>query len=166
MERVLDFGKTREPVRMPLRLGMLIEETQRLVRLKLEQAQVFLTWENIPGKQIVQGAKGQLQQALLNLILNAVEAMPDGGELDVYAEITDESRVCLVMRDRGIGIPDELQGRIFDSFLTGRRGGTGLGLAIAKKILQDHGGDVELVKSDHEGTSFRITLPIAEMEKS
>ena len=166
VERVLDFGKTREPVRMPLRLGMLIEETQRLVRLKLEQAQVFLTWENIPGEQIVQGDKGQLQQALLNLILNAVEAMPDGGELDVYAEITDESRVCLVMRDRGIGIPDELQGRIFDSFLTGRRGGTGLGLAIAKKILQDHGGDVELVKSDHEGTSFRITLPIAEMEKS
>ena len=71
-----------------------------------------------------------------------------------------------MLRDAGIGIPEELQGRIFDSFLTGRRGGTGLGLAIAKKILQDHGGDVELVESGPEGTSFRLTLPIAEVEQS
>ena len=166
VERVLDFGKTREAVRMPLRLGILIEETHRLVRLKLEQGQVALIQENIPVEQIVLGDKGQLQQALLNLILNAVEAMPDGGEIRVFAEPADENRVRLVLRDAGIGIPEELQGRIFDSFLTGRRGGTGLGLAIAKKILQDHGGDVELVESGPEGTSFRLTLPIAEVEQS
>ena len=162
VERVLDFGKIREPMRMPLRLGLLLEETHRLVRFKLEQSQVTLVQENIPAEQIVRADKGQLQQALLNLILNAVEAMPRGGEIRVHAEPSDGTRLFLVLRDMGIGIPEELQGRIFDSFLTGRRGGTGLGLAIAKKILQDHGGDVELVESGPEGTSFRLTLPLAE----
>ncbi len=165
VERVLDFGKVREPVRMPLRLGFLIEETHRLVRLKLEQSQVILVQENIPAEQIVRADKGQLQQALLNLILNAVEAMPSGGQILVQAESNDDGYLSLVLQDKGIGIPEELQGHIFDSFLTGRRGGTGLGLAIAKKILQDHGGDVELVESGPEGTSFKLTLPLAESEK-
>ncbi|MGE4550801.1 MAG: GAF domain-containing protein, partial [Opitutales bacterium] len=163
VERVLDFGKAKEPVRMPQQLGLLIEETHRLVRLKLEQSQVTLVQENIPDGQMVRGDKGQLQQVLLNLILNAVEAMPDGGEIKMYAEKTlDDNLLRIVLRDAGIGIPEELQAHIFDSFLTGRRGGTGLGLAIAKKILQDHGGDVELVESSSQGTSFRLTLPIAE----
>ncbi|MFP6899530.1 MAG: GAF domain-containing protein [Opitutales bacterium] len=165
VERVLDFGKTREPVLVPLRLGTLIEETHRLVRLKLEQGQVTLIQENIPCELTVRGDKGQLQQALLNLILNAVEAMPQGGEIHVSSEEKDDHRLRLILRDAGIGIPEELQDRIFDSFLTGRRGGTGLGLAIAKKILQDHGGDVELIESGPQGTAFRLTLPIAEAEQ-
>ena len=165
VERVLDFGRIREPVRLPLRLGLLLEETHRLVRLKLEQSQVTLIQENIPVEQIVRADKGQLQQALLNLILNAIEAMPTGGEIIMSTEPSDGASLFLVLRDKGIGIPEELQGRIFDSFLTGRRGGTGLGLAIAKKILQDHGGDVELVESGSEGTSFRLTLPFAETEQ-
>ena len=88
------------------------------------------------------------------------------GEIKICAEPADGNLLRLVLRDAGIGIPEELQARIFDSFLTGRRGGTGLGLAIAKKILQDHGGDVELVESSSQGTSFRLTLPIAEAEQN
>lgn len=166
VERVLDFGKIREPVYQPLRLGFLLEETQRLVRLKLEQSQVTLVQEKVPVDQILRGDKGQLQQALLNLILNAVEAMPEGGEIHMSSEPSDGTCLSLVLRDAGIGIPEELQDRIFDSFLTGRRGGTGLGLAIAKKILQDHGGDVELVESSSEGTAFRLTLPLADSVES
>lgn len=162
VERVLDFGKIREPIRMPLRLGDLLEETFRLSRLKLEQSQVVLLLENLPKDQMITGDKGQLQQALLNLILNAIEAMPEGGEIRVFSEPSDSSFLALTFRDVGIGIPEELQDRIFDSFLTGRRGGTGLGLAISKKILQDHGGDVELVESGPQGTAFRIILPVSE----
>jgi signal transduction histidine kinase len=162
VERVLDFGKIREPVHVPLRLGFLLDETQRLVRLKLDQNQVLLVQKHIPCDQIIRGDKGQLQQALLNLILNAVEAMPDGGEIQISSEPVDDTKISLVLRDCGIGIPEELQNRIFDSFLSGRRGGTGLGLAISKKILQDHGGDVELLESSSNGTAFKLTLPLAE----
>lgn len=164
VERVLDFGKIREPIRMPMRLGDLLEETFRLSRLKLEQSQVVLLLENIPKDQMITGDKGQLQQALLNLILNAIEAMPKGGEIRVSADSKVHSLLELTLRDTGIGIPQELQDRIFDSFLTGRRGGTGLGLAISKKILQDHGGDVELVESGPQGTAFKLILPVSEDE--
>ena len=109
---------------------------------------------------VVMADKGQLQQALLNLILNALAAMPDGGLLSIAVEKREGRRVAICVRDSGGGIPEELRDRIFESFLTGRKEGTGLGLAISKRILKSHEGDLELLESSEQGTTFRLILPL------
>jgi signal transduction histidine kinase len=113
---------------------------------------------------VVEGQQGQLQQVLLNLIINSMQAMPDGGTitLTLDAQLRASGPVAVVeLSDTGAGIPDNIRDRIFDSFLSGRPGGTGLGLAIAKRVLNSHYGDLTLVTSSPAGTTMRLTLPLA-----
>ncbi len=159
--RILEFGKSREAFRQTLLIGDIMEDACLLVRLKLEQSQISLRWISFPVDALVLVDKGQIQQVLLNLILNAVDAMPQGGEIFLDSETTAE-RVYVSVRDTGRGIPPNWMGRIFDSFLTGRSGGTGLGLTIAKRIMRSHDGDLELLESSENGTTFRFYLPLAD----
>ncbi len=160
--RILDFGKSREAFRKNLQLREILEEAVLLVRLKLEQSQVALTINNGLPDLLVFVDKGQIQQALLNLILNALVAMPDGGKLNIEVVEPTDRKVSVLVKDTGKGIPDEFKDRIFDSFLTARPGGTGLGLTISKRILRAHDGDLELLDSGPNGTVFRISLPIVQ----
>jgi signal transduction histidine kinase len=158
--RILDFGKSRESFRKTSSLREILEGVALLVRLKLEQSHVDLTIGEISDDILVCVDKGQLQQALLNLILNALVAMPDGGRLAIEASLTGEGKTHILVKDTGSGIPEEFRERIFDSFLSARTGGTGLGLAISKRILRGHEGDLELVESGPNGTVFRLILPL------
>ncbi len=160
--RILDFGKNREAVRLELPLRELLDDVVRLVRLKLARAKVELRVEESPPDLVVKADKGQLQQALLNLVLNALAAMPDGGFLALLVEELEGDRAAIRVQDSGGGIPEDLQDRIFDSFLTGHKEGVGLGLAISKRILRGHEGDLELMETGPEGTIFRLVLPLAE----
>jgi len=105
--------------------------------------------------------KGQIQQAILNLILNATQVMPDGGRIHISTTLEAEGRAQFTIRDNGPGMPETIQAEIFDSFLTNRSDGTGLGLSISKRILRSHRGDIELVESSPAGTTFRFWLPLA-----
>jgi signal transduction histidine kinase len=145
-----------------LSISELLDDVVRLVRLKLARAKVEMRLEDSPMDLVVMADKGQLQQALLNLILNALTAMPDGGLLSIDVEKGDGHRVVICVRDSGGGIPEELRDRIFESFLTGRKEGTGLGLAISKRILKSHDGDLELLESSEQGTTFRLILPLVD----
>ena len=158
--RILDFGKSREAFRTKLSLQEIINDAVLLVRLKLEKSQVVLEIDEIEEVLIVYVDKGQIQQALLNLMLNALVAMPAGGKLTLKSDKHDEGKALIFVSDTGSGISPELQGKIFDSFLTGTSEGTGLGLSISKRILKAHDGDLELVESGSEGTVFKISLPI------
>jgi len=158
--RILDFGKNRESIRLELSITELLDDVFRLVRLKLARAKVEIQFEDSPMDLVVMADKGQLQQALLNLILNALSAMPDGGLLSIAVNQGDGHRVFICVRDSGGGISEELRDRIFESFLTGRKEGTGLGLAISKRILKSHEGDLELLESSEQGTAFRLILPL------
>ncbi len=160
--RILDFGKSREALRKSLPLREILEEAALLVRLKLEQSQIALTINKGLPDLLVFVDKGQIQQALLNLIINALVAMPNGGKLTIEVMEPTDRKVSLLVKDTGQGIPDEFKDRIFDSFLTARPGGTGLGLTISKRILRAHDGDLELLDSGPNGTVFRISLPIAQ----
>lgn len=159
--RILDFGKSRESFRKNYKLQEILKDASLLLRLKLEQSQVSLSMNADEDSILVFVDKGQIQQALLNLILNALGAMPKGGELKIDIKTVDDQRVEIFVRDTGSGIPTEFHSRIFDSFLTARTDGTGLGLTISKRILRGHDGDLELVNSTDQGTEFKITLPIS-----
>ena len=158
--RILDFGKSREAFRKPFSLKEIIEDATLLVRLKLEQCHVTLFINEFPHDLLVYVDKGQIQQALLNLMLNALVAMPSGGKLKIEVSRTGEGKAQVLVEDTGTGIPEELKGKIFDSFLTGTTEGTGLGLSISKRILRAHDGDLDLVQSGSKGTIFKITLPL------
>jgi signal transduction histidine kinase len=159
--RILDFGKSREAFRKTFSLQEIIQDAALLVRLKLEQCQVNLDVSKFEDDLMVYVDKGQIQQALLNLMLNALVAMPQGGQLSILVRLSDDGKAQVLVKDTGSGIPHDLQEKIFDSFLTGTSEGTGLGLSISKRILRAHDGDLELVESGVNGTIFKISLPTA-----
>jgi signal transduction histidine kinase len=103
----------------------------------------------------------QIQQVFLNLLLNASDAMPDGGRLSISIKHSD-GFAEMVFSDTGSGIDPDVKGKIFDPFFTTRGPvrGTGLGLSISYSIIKDHGGTIEIDSNKGEGTSFIIKLPI------
>jgi signal transduction histidine kinase len=162
--RVLNFAKAPAALHSRWSLSEIIADTLVLVRQKLAQAKIKLRFDPPDAALVVDAHKGQIQQVLLNLIFNSIDAMPDGGQLAIVlgqAPRGDAPFVMIDVSDTGGGIPAELAPRIFDSFLSGRPGGTGLGLAIAKRILESHHGDITLVATGPTGTTLRLSLPLA-----
>jgi len=164
VERVLNFSKGGAALQARWSLGVLVEDTLRLMRLKLEQSKIAVTFRAPSTPLMVDVNKGQLQQVVLNLVLNAVQAMPGGGTLaiELHDEAGESGRSAVVtVRDNGPGVPAEVRARIFESFLTARKDGSGLGLSISKRILRDHRGDIELVETPAgTGATFRFWLPV------
>jgi signal transduction histidine kinase len=102
-----------------------------------------------------------LQQALLNLALNACQAMPDGGSLRLACRTASRGRVELRVEDTGVGIPPEDLGRIFDLYFTTKEQGSGIGLSMVYRIVQLHDGEVEVQSTPGRGTRFRLAFPKA-----
>ena len=102
----------------------------------------------------------QLQQVILNILLNAIEAMPEGGTIDVTTSRATEEEIEIKIHDSGKGIPQEVIASIFHPFVTTKSKGTGLGLAICKRIVEEHGGTIDAVNPDDGGTLFTIVLPL------
>lgn len=160
--RVLSFGKSGQTYQARWNLADLIDDTLRLVRLKLVQMKIRVEFVIKDDRQnfFVYCQKGQIQQAILNLLINATDAMPGGGEILVELHRLDNQRVQVDFRDSGCGVVPELQASIFDSFLSGREGGTGLGLAIVRRIVESHRGEIELLSSKPGETVFSFRLPV------
>ncbi|MGE9296394.1 MAG: GAF domain-containing protein [Puniceicoccales bacterium] len=163
--RVLSFGKSRTEMHSRYRLNNLVEETILLVRLKAEQSGINLVYKPSSEELCVEAHKGQIQQVMLNLILNAMKAMSDhGGKITVSVKRSPapgDSNAEVIVKDTGPGIPAHLRSRIFQSFLSGNPEGTGLGLAISKQIIKSHRGNIRLVETGPNGTTFQFTLPLA-----
>ena len=116
--RILDFGKNREAVRTDLFLAELLEDVARLVRIKMVISKVELEIGSVPPDLVVSADKGQLQQAMLNLILNALAAMPEGGSLSISVDLSNEGKAMICIKDSGLGISEGMRSRIFETFLT------------------------------------------------
>ncbi len=162
--RVLGFAKAPSSLHSRWSLADIVQDTLVLVRLKLAQSKVALNFEPPARALYIEAHKGQIQQVLLNLLLNATHAMPDGGSITLTlspAGAPGTPQACLDITDTGTGVDPSIHDRIFDSFLSGRPDGTGLGLAIAKRILVGHHGDIALHATGPGGTTMRITLPLA-----
>ena len=164
VSKVLSFSKAPESLNSNWSIDELVQDTILLLRLKMQQQRIVLQSNPVGHEIIVNGNKGQLQQVFLNLIINASEAMPNGGNLTISPAVEDEEgrkKVAIYFSDTGTGIPEDIQDHIFESFLTGKPEGTGLGLSITKRILQSHNGDISIAKSSNQGTTLRIELPLA-----
>ena len=160
--RVLGFAKAPSSLHSRWSLTDIVEDSLVLVRLKLAQSKVTLHFAPSTHALFVDAHKGQIQQVLLNLLINATQAMPEGGNITlVAAELPGTHCASLDITDTGTGIPEGIRDRIFDSFLSGRPDGTGLGLAIAKRILVSHHGDITLLATSPAGTTMRVILPLA-----
>ena len=162
VERVLNFGRNRTDMNARYDLNGLVDETLRLVRLKLHQQKIKIVYHPQSKDLFVEVNKGQIQQVILNLILNATQAMPDGGDIHISTTTDACGHAYFTIRDNGSGMPENIQTEIFESFLTHCPGGTGLGLSISKRILRTHRGDIELVTSSSAGTTFSFWLPFDE----
>ncbi len=140
-------------------LGALVLDLAKFSRPEFERAGTELRVDVAPGLPATLFDEAQLRQAVLNLLRNAREAMPEGGvvELSVVAE---SARVLLTVSDRGGGIPDAIRERVFDPFFSTKGEGTGLGLAITRRIVEAHGGTLDCAPRDGGGTVFRISLPL------
>ena len=144
-------------------LNEVLRAVTSLTRHKMELLSIALTFEPAPGIAMVRGDPNQLQQAMLNLIFNAIEAMPSGGELAITTHVDTSLRQILIdVRDTGSGILDKDLDHIFDPFFTTKAPGegTGLGLSIVYGIIKNHGGQVKVRSSTDAGTVFSISLPL------
>jgi signal transduction histidine kinase len=162
--RVLSFAKAPTSLHSRWSLADIVLDTLVLVRLKLAQSKVTLQFATPERPVFIEGHKGQIQQVLLNLLLNATQAMPDGGTIAITPSTEErggQAMAILDITDTGNGIPELIRERVFDSFLSGRPDGTGLGLAIAKRILLSHYGDITLLATSPAGTTMRLSLPVA-----
>jgi two-component system, NtrC family, sensor kinase len=141
-------------------VGDLVRELCAFVRPELDRAGVTLHVEAEAELPEVELDEAQLRQALLNLIRNAREAMPKGGDLTVsVAREADGTAVEIRVDDTGEGVPEELRASIFDPFFTTKQRGTGLGLAVTREIVEAHHGTIHCEALPAQGTRFRIVLP-------
>jgi signal transduction histidine kinase len=154
---------SRRQVAQPRRtdLNTLVDETRRLFeRLIGADVQLRIVRSEVPV--IVHADPGQLEQVLMNLVVNARDAMPSGGSLTVRVGLHD-ARALVEVRDTGLGMSPDIQARIFEPFFTTKeRGkGTGLGLAMCYGIVHQAGGTIDVQSAPGEGSTFRVLLPIA-----
>jgi signal transduction histidine kinase len=162
------IGRLRETYRpaasddfRPEALNALVEHVKKLMEVHLRHNDVIFLFSPDPDLPLVWGLRDQLQQALLNLCLNAVEAMPVGGTLTVRTRHNpDRDEVWLSIRDTGVGIEPEALTHIFEPFVTTKTTGTGLGLPITHDIARRHGGRIEVESEIGQGTTFTLCLPV------
>ena len=161
VEQILDFARTTEPNFAPVNLNDLVEELSLLVRHKLANQGVQLVQALQADLPLVPGDAPQLEQAFLNLILNAAEAMPDGGSLTIKTTSLPSSQVAVTFKDTGEGMTKEQQQRAFKTVLaTTKAKGTGLGLAIVGRVIETHHGQIRIHSRPGRGTTMRIMLPV------
>jgi signal transduction histidine kinase len=168
VEQILDFARTTEPKPAPVNLNQLIDELSLLIRHKLIHQNIQLIRKLDPQLPPVMADAMQLEQALLNLTLNAVEAMPDGGNLTIVTRplrlprtSIGPTHLVIEIRDTGEGMSADQRRRAFTSLLsTTKRTGTGLGLAIVAKVVEAHRGKVKVKSRLGYGTTVSIALPV------
>jgi signal transduction histidine kinase len=168
VEQILDFARTTEPTLAPVNLNELVEELGLLVRHKLKNQNIQWDLRLAPDLPLIPGEATQLEQAFLNLILNAAEAMPDGGSLILTSRalhfprgLAKPTHVAIDFKDTGHGMTEEQRRRAFSSVLsTTKVKGTGLGLAIVARVVETHRGKIKIKSRPGEGTTVSVILPI------
>jgi two-component system NtrC family sensor kinase len=165
VKNLLTFSRQSPSQREPNDLNTIVHRAVLLVKHKLEMQSIDLKESLAPDLPLVECDANQLQQVLVVLMVNASEAMPKGGSLEISTEFDGASEQASVrVKDTGCGIPPDVLPRIFDPFFTTKEDQhrTGLGLAVAHSIVEQHAGDISVRSTPGEGTEFKVVLPATE----
>jgi two-component system sensor histidine kinase HydH len=145
----------------PVRVHDLLDHSLRLLQHQIGAKRISLQRDFRAAPDTVRGDDAQLQQAFMNLLLNAIEAMDTDGVLTVGTEIAGGKELRILIRDTGAGIARENLARVFEPFFTTKKNGTGLGLAISKRIALEHHGVIEVRSQPDKGSTFTLALPLS-----
>jgi len=159
VSQLLDFSRQGSGDLRPLDMGNVVRSVLHLIDRQFERSNIKLITD-IGSTAPVQMNEDQFKQVILNLLLNAQEAMPDGGTLFVSVRQHDDE-VYVSLADTGIGIPEKDMAKIFDPFFSTKVDGTGLGLAVSYGLIEGYGGRIEVKSREQHGSTFTIVLPVS-----
>ena len=146
--------------REPVNLNEVVREIIALLRDTANRQSIAIRAELDGTLPAINADRVQMQQVLMNLMLNAIEAMNDmGGELNIRSTRTDDGQILLSVSDAGIGLPVEKVDEIFNAFFTTKQQGTGMGLSISRRIVESHGGRLWATANSGRGATFHLTVP-------
>jgi signal transduction histidine kinase len=160
---LLSFSRQIQIEYKTIELNEILDAVIRLVRHKIELQNIHLTTRLHAGVIMIRGNANRLQQTFLNLIFNAIEAMPGGGQLSILSQLDDtKHQLKIEIRDNGSGIAEEHLDHIFDPFFSTKKEGegTGLGLSIVYGVVHNHGGKIRVISKEGTGTVFSLTFPV------
>lgn len=161
LKRLLEFTKPLEIEYTPTDINLVVEEALTLAGRPFEKKNVKLDWRLAPNLPDMTIDSILIEQALVAIAANAYEAINDNGTIIIETSIRkDKESISIEISDNGRGVPDHIQPKLFRAFMTGKEGGTGLGLAQAKKIVDMHGGEIDLESLPGKGTVVSILLPL------
>lgn len=163
VSKYLDYARPQAPELRPVELNEAVRAALDLVGKSAVGASIALDTRLAEALPAVRADAGQIHQVLVNLLLNAVQAMPDGGTVEI-ATWAEEGVAVVEVRDHGAGLPDVPVERLFEPFYTTKAAGTGLGLHVCRRIAQSHGGRLDAANAEGGGAAFRLVLPIAATE--
>ncbi len=164
VNNLLNFSRTGSATEFgQLDMKRVLDDTLQLLEPQLRRNQIEIVRLYDPDAPAVYGNAGKLQQVFTNLILNARDAIPEGGRITLATSGSEDGSITVEVSDTGIGIAPENVAKIYDPFYTtkGVGRGTGLGLAVSYGIVQEHTGHISVESIPGRGTTFRITLPTA-----
>ena len=160
--RFSEFSRMPQPQRKPTQVNDVVRSVLRVFQAQLqEKSQIAVHTELDSQLPEISADPELLHRALSNLVLNAIDAMPQGGDLTLSTQAADE-RIEISVSDTGSGLTEEECGRLFTPYYTSKQHGTGLGLAIVQSVVSDHGGRISVESAKEKGTTFRIELPRGE----
>ncbi|MEJ2720362.1 MAG: ATP-binding protein, partial [bacterium] len=167
IRKLMTFARQLPPVKKRVNLNRLVTESVDFFETRCRKAGIELIVHLASDLPPITVDPGQINQVLVNLVVNAIQAMPEGGTLTVETRVSSES-VCLSVADTGTGIPSALTDRIFLPFFTTKdiNEGTGLGLSVVHGIITSHGGRITFETEEGTGTRFRAYFPVAGVERS
>ena len=157
---LLQVARGAQETSTSLNVSDLIGEVVSLVNYEMRNSDIEIENALPDHLPLVSGSSGRLKQALLNLLVNARQAMPNGGKVRISAQGGDDGNLAVVIEDTGCGMSPDVRNRVFSPFFTTKENGTGLGLPVTRKIIEDHGGTLELESQASVGTRFTLRLPI------
>jgi len=155
---LLNFTSHSEPQRSRFDVRQLIDEVLTSIGPQLVAQSIEVCFD-VPESDRMSADRSMVRRSVLNLILNAVDAMPDGGELTITS-YDGANGFELEIADNGVGLSDEARRRAFEPFYTTKSGGTGLGLALVQRVAEAHGGDVTALNCPDGGAAFTLRIPL------
>jgi signal transduction histidine kinase len=164
VNNLLNFSRTGSATEFgEIDIARVLDDTLQLLEPQLRRNQIEILRSYDRDSPRVYGNSGKLQQVFTNLLLNARDAIPDGGRITISTSSSEDGSLTVEVSDTGVGIAPENVAKIYDPFYTtkGVGRGTGLGLAVSYGIVQEHTGHISVESIPGQGTSFRITLPTA-----